>query len=424
MTSFAWSERIRQGAGLLRTKPARRALLVLAIASALIVLWLRGSSYFTSGWGSVGSNDYVEYWSAARLLLEGLDPYDPAAMLAIEKTAGLPGPDPILMWNPPWTLAVVLPLALLPFELASVAWLLLQLGLILGCGIVLWRYFAPDDDRYWIGLVLAATFVPGLIALRMGQISPWLLLGITGFLRAERAQGAQRARRDLLAGAALALLMIKPHVTYLFLLAALWWAWRNRRRHWRVLIGWLAALIGASVLVSLVSTDVFFCYLGAAAGPPLYWAPPTIGTWLRLLFGPEHGWLQFLPPLVGGLALVIWLWRRRGPWCWMDVTGPLLLASSVTAAYGWSYDQLVLLPVVVALFSRLRFASQSRRVTVLAILVITQLLLVVMNRFRMGDEFFIWYPLVLAGLYWWVAIQDQKHRKHTQWEVTLEARTD
>jgi hypothetical protein len=300
-----------------------------------------------------------------------------------------------------------------------VAWLLLQLGLILGCGVVLWRYFAPDDDRYWIGLVLAATFVPGLIALRMGQISPWLLLGITGFLWAQRAQ---RARWDLLAGAALALLLIKPHVTYLFLLAALWWAWREHRR--RVLIGWLAALIGASVLVALVSSDVFAQYLRAAAGPPLYWAPPTLGTWLRLLFGPEHGWLQFLPPLVGGLALVIWLWRRRGPWCWEDVTGPLLLASSVTAAYGWSYDQLVLLPVVVVMVSRLRFASQSRRVAILAILVITQFLLVAMNRLRMGDEFFIWYPLVLAGLYWWVAIQDQKHRKTTRLEVALEARTD
>ncbi|MFC2029554.1 glycosyltransferase family 87 protein [Chloroflexota bacterium] len=416
MTSNVASQRIRQGVGLLRTKPARRALLVLAIASALIVLWLRGASYFTSGWGSVGSNDYVEYWSAARLLLEGVDPYDPEAMLAMEESAGMPGPDPILMWNPPWTLAVVLPLALLPFGLASAAWLLLQLALILGCGAVLWRYFAPDDDRHWIGLLLAATFVPGLLALRMGQISPWLLLGVTGFL------WAQRDRRDLLAGISLALLLIKPHVTYLFLLAALWWAWRNRR--WKVLIGWLAALIGASLIVSLVSPGVFPHYLRAATGPPLYWAPPTIGTWLRLLLGPERGWLQFLPPLVGGLALAAWLWRRRGSWCWEDVTGPLLLASSVTAAYGWSYDQLVLLPAVVALVSRLRFVSQSRRLTILALLAITQCLLVAMNRFRFGDEFFIWYPLVLAGLYWWGAIRGQEHRKTIPLEVALEAHTD
>ena len=77
-----------------------------------------------------------------------------------------------------------------------------------------------------------------------------------------------------------------------------------------------------------------------------------------------------------------------------------------------------------ALVSRLRFASQARRVIVFAVLVIALFLLVAMNRFRTGSEFFIWYPLVLAGLYWWVAAQDQKHRNHTQLEVALEACTD
>ena len=414
MTSFAWSERIRQGAGLLRTKPARRALLVLAIASALIVLWLRGSSYFTSGWGSVGSNDYVEYWSAARLLLEGLDPYDPAAMLAMERSAGWPYHEPMRMYNPPTTLVVVLPLTLLPFELASVAWLLFLLGLILGSGVLLWRYFAPGDDRYWIGLVLAATFVPGLLALRLGQISPWLLLGVTGFLWAQRTQRGQRARRDLLAGAALALLLIKPHLTYLFLLAALWWAWRNRR--WRVLAGGLGALLAVGGLVIVISPGIVANYLAAAPQSPLYWQTSTVGTWLRLLFRPAPSWLQFLPSVVGLLGLAVWLWRRRGPWRWRNVASPLLLASSLTTSFGWTHDQIILLPVVVDLVSRLRWVSQRQRIAVLGALALFQVALLLQNHYGMDEPASVWHGFGLAGLYLWVAANQRGAERTTSQE--------
>ena len=207
----------------------------------------------------------------------------------------------------------------------------------------------------------------------------------------------------MLAGAALALLMIKPHVTYLFWLAALWWAWRSRRR--RVLIGWLAALMGASGLVLLFAPDVFVNYLRAAGEPPLYWATATVGWWLTFFLGLERHWLQFLPSVLGGLALLGWLWRQPGPWHWEEVTAPLLLGSLLTAAYGWSFDQVVLLPVVVALVSRLRWASPARRAAVLGVLGVFQLALLAQNRFRVNDMFYFWHPVALAGLYWWAGVR-------------------
>ena len=387
------------GASLLHRRVDRRLWLLLALAGGLALLWLRRSALYGPGFGFVGSHDFIEYWSAARLLWHGGNPYDPAALLAVERAAGWPEPQPLLMWNPPWTLALVLPLALLPFRFATVVWLLLRLGLVLGSGVLLWRYFAPGDGRYWIGLALAAGFVPGLFALQMGQISPWLLAGVVGFLWAERS------RRDVLAGGALALLMIKPHVAYLFWLAALGWAWRNRRR-W-VLIGWLAALIAASGLVLLFASDVFTNYLAAAARPPLYWATPTLGTWLRLFFGLERRWLQFLPSLVGGVALLAWFWRRRRrPWRWEAVAAPLVLVSALTAAFGWSLDQVVLLPVVVALVSRLRTATPARRAAMLGALGMFQLALLAQNRCQVSDVFYIWHPLALAGLYRWGVSHD------------------
>jgi hypothetical protein len=360
---------------------------------------LRGFDAYLGGFGSVGSLDFIEYWSAARLAMDGGNPYDPTALLAVERAAGWLREDPLLMWNPPWTLAIIMPLALLPFRVAAFFWLLLGLVLLLTSGFLLWRYVAPQDRRYWIGLLLAAGFVPAWFALHLGQISPWLLAGVVGFLWAERKG------RDLVAGAALALLTIKPHVTFLFFLAAVWWISREGR--WWILVGWLAALVGASGIVLLLDGNIFGEYLAAAASPPLYWVTPTLGAWLRRVFGAQRRWLQFLPSLLGILGLALWLWRRRGPWRWDMTAGPLLLASVATAAYGWSHDQLVLLPAVAAVVSRALKSSRRERTAVLGFLAAFQLALLVQNQCHVAEFFFVWHAWALVGLYSWVGARDR-----------------
>lgn len=381
--------------GWLRSHRTRRVVLILALGVVLTILALRGFDTYLGGYGSVGSLDFVEYWSAARLAMEGGNPYDETALLEMERVAGWRRDQALMMWNPPWTLALVMPLALLPFDLASFVWLILQVVLVLTAGFSLWRYFAPEDRRYWIGFLLAAGFVPGWFALHLGQISPWLLSGVVGFL------WAARKSRDLAAGAALALLMIKPHVAYLFFLAALGWTWRKHR--WGILIGGLVALTGASGIVLLIDRDIFGKYLVATAEPPLHFATPTLGTWLRILFGVNQYWLQFLPSVVGGLGLLFWLCRRRGAWRWEVLAGPLLLASVATAAYGWSHDQILLVPAVAAMASRARRWSGQDRYVFLGFLVAFQLAVLVQNRCQLMDYLYVWHPWALAGLYCWAA---------------------
>jgi hypothetical protein len=241
--------------------------------------------------------------------------------------------------------------------------------------------------------VLAIVFTPGLNALRIGQISPWLLAGVVGFLIAERG------RRDLLAGASLSVLMIKPHVAYLFWLAALWWAWQSRRRG--VLVGWLAALVVASAITLVLVPDLFANYLSAAGDPPLGWATAAVGFWLRALVGPERAWLQFLPFIVGLAGLAIWFWRRHGPWVWANLASPLLLCSVLTTPFGWSFDQIVLLPVVLDLVARLRRAKPVQQATALGLLGLFQLALLTQNYYQFGDHFSVWYAMALAVLYCW-----------------------
>jgi hypothetical protein len=372
----------------------------------LVVLLAKGSDPWVGEFGIVGSHDFIEYWAAAQLLLQGQNPYDPAALLAVEREVGWPADEPLLMWNPPWTLTVVLPFALLPFRGATVAWVLVQLALVLGSGILLWRYFAPADRRSWLGPLLAVAFAPCLFALHMGQISPWLLAGVVGFLWAER-EG-----RDWLAGASLSLLLIKPHTAYLFWPVALLWTLRARRP--RVLGGCILAMATATVLVSLFVHTVVWDYAIAATSAPLHWITATLGAWLRLLLGPDRIWLQYLPPALGASILAVWLLRKSEQWDWARLTSPLLLASVATSAFGWSHDGVVLLPVVIDLSARIRSLSTRRRMVIIGAFGATQVSLWALNLTGANEIWYAWHPLALGVLYAWgicgVACQGGQHR--------------
>lgn len=338
-------------------------------------------------------HDFTQYYSAARLLLQHANPYDPVALLAQERTVGWLEIDPIMMWNPPWTFILVLPLLALPFGLAAWTWLALNIGLMLICGTALWCIFAPGDRRYWLGMCAVVLYMPTLQALRLGQISPWLLVGITGFLV------AVLARRDGLAGASLVLLLIKPHVGYLFLLAVAWWIVRERR--WRVLLGASAALMASCAVVGLISPGIFMQYLRAAARPPLNLHSATLGNWLSSVFGTERYWLRILPSVVGTILFVGWMIRFNRKWDWIRLAPGLLLASTISAVYGWSFDQVTLLPAVVVLFNTLRYLSNRQRVVMISLYLLTQLGMMLMHQHYIDLDYYYWYPLVLAGLYAW-----------------------
>ncbi|MGC8782612.1 MAG: glycosyltransferase 87 family protein, partial [Anaerolineae bacterium] len=192
---------------------------------------------------------------------------------------------------------------------------------------------------WWVTQIVAFTFFSTVTVLRMGQIGPLLLLGVVGFVRYERE------RRDWAAGALLALIAIKPHLLYLIWPALLLWIAQTRR--WRILAGAATALLAATAAASIANPRVIGQYLAAtAADSPLVWATPTFGSLLRLLFGFDRRWLQFAPVVPGLIWLLIYWRRRRADWRWTDRMPLLLLVSVVTTAFGWSFDQVVLLPAV------------------------------------------------------------------------------
>jgi len=378
-------------------KPTARDALrfgILLLACAILMGQLASIAARHEEW--FGVNDFVEYWSAGQLLRRGQDPYDFEALYVVEKGVGWGKERPLAMWNPPWLLVIFYPLLLLPFGIAETMWFAISLGILLACAVLIWRLFVPaiSSVESLVPLLLTLIFAPALFTLRMGQVSVLSLLGIAGFLYFESRS------RDVLAGASLVLLTIKPHVVYVLWVAFLWWLVTQRR--WKVLWGLGGGLLSLWALLFPLRPTWVLDYMAAARHPPLYWRVPVLGTVLRMMFGWHRTWLQYLPSLILCPLVLFGLHRRRRNFVWRNAIGPQLLLSVPTAAYGWSFDQLVLLVPYLQVgywLTRGRHLRCRYRMAMAAVLPLINGLMLWSNP-RLGDDLYLlWVPLAWSVFY-------------------------
>lgn len=370
----------------------RRALLAVGVIVAAVALAFQLPRLVDRG--VLPIDDFAEYWAAGRLNLQAGNPYDVNQLDVLQRGAGLPEDEPaIIMWNPPWTLTFVMPFGLPPYPLARLVWLLFHMGLVVLCADLLWHDFGGTNNRRWIAWFVALTFCPTLITLKSGQISPFILAGLTGFLV------CQRGRHDFWAGAVMVFASIKPHLVYLIWVAVVLWALDQRR--WRVLLGIAAGFVGALGVPIVFNHDLIHQYLEAIKQPPVDWMATTFGTLLRMWFGSEHKALVFLPSLLGFLWLVpYWLTHRRD-WRWEEQLPLLLLVSNSTAAYGWLGDQVILLAALAPMAAWLEHSRRQTIVMAVAVYANLNLLDLCINIFFNQPEHQIWHlwtaPALLAG---------------------------
>ena len=179
--------------------------------------------------------DFIAFWSAARLALEGRPEaaYDWGAILTMHRVA-VPGmKELVFAWHyPPTFLLAVLPLGLLAYPAALGVFTLASAGF----WAALVRRIAADR-RVWI---VAAAAPAGLLNLLDGQ-NGFLTAGLAGF-----ALLMLQARRPVPAGVLIGLLAIKPHLAVLFPLALL------AERQWRA----IAAAAGTAALFAAASVAV------------------------------------------------------------------------------------------------------------------------------------------------------------------------
>jgi hypothetical protein len=341
------------------------------------------------------ADDYVEYWAAGRLNLSGGNPYAANQLLPLEREAGRKT-EVLLMWNPPWTLALAMPLALFSYPISRLMWLILSIVMILMATSWTWTLLGGSTQKRWLASVIAFTFFPTVIVLRMGQIGPVLLLGVAGFLHFEHK------KQYWLAGAFAALLAIKPHLLYLVCISIL--AWSIGRRRWGILGGGALILLSATLTAMMFNPYVITQYLSATvAESPLVWVTPTFGSLLRLLLGFERKWLAFIPMVAGIFWLGLYGLRHRANWLWADRIPLLLLVSVVSAPFGWSFDQVVLIPALLQAMIQMFATSRGRIVYggIISYLAINITAFAIHARFF--DDWQLWLAPVL--LIWYLLVQ-------------------
>ncbi|HZB88708.1 MAG TPA: glycosyltransferase family 87 protein [Terracidiphilus sp.] len=305
------------------------------IAAALLLALGAGILAFVAREKNAGARDFIAYWSAGQLLRQGGDPYDAAAVLRLEQTAGFSSSEPLIMRNPPTALFLALPLGYVGANAASVLWMVLLLGCTILSVRLIWQLNGQPPTRTHL---LSYCFAPLMECLMAGQLGILLLLGVVLFLTFLRT-------RPYWAGAALVLCAVKPHLFVLFGVVLILWA--LSRRAYAVLIGAIAAVAACAVLAYLVDPHAWAQYdqMLHTAGI-MQQVVPTWGELLRQLINRNAIWLQFVPEGLGLAWALRYYARRRARWNWMLEGQLVLIVSVLCSPYALLPDEALLLPAV------------------------------------------------------------------------------
>jgi hypothetical protein len=203
-------------------------------------------------------------------------------------------------------------------------------------------YGGARTPSLFVGL-LPLTFVPTILALISGQISPVLLAALTGFLY------FQRRKNFFAAGSSAVFLSIKPHLLYLFWIVFALWLWKERQ--WRVMAGTLVTGLIIATIPLLFDARIYLQYFAlyqiSDIPRPLDWFTPTLRTAIQTFIGPNHTWLELTPTLAGILWVLFHWYRHKDHWDWLEQFPRIVLVSVVTSFFAWTYDQVVFFPAVI-----------------------------------------------------------------------------
>jgi hypothetical protein len=283
--------------------------------------------------------DFICYWAAGNLYDHGGKPYSLTSQLVVQRQLGWPLMYPFPLMSPPWSLPFIGLMSLPSFHTARMLWFSVCLALNFLAAYLLWKYFGGETKKVWISFVATLTFLPMAWADYYCQISPLMLVGLASFLLLLRRE------RYWLAGVATLLLGFKPHLLYLFFLALLFWIVTNRR--WSILGGAFAGYTTFTLLAWIFNQHALD-YLTVTSGAAMQ-IDCGLGGALRLLLGPQHTWLQWVPTLFGFIWFPIYWRKHRQGWDWNQRL-PLILAVSVgTAPYYWAHDFILIFPVIIQL---------------------------------------------------------------------------
>jgi hypothetical protein len=334
--------------------PERKADAVFAVAIFAGVLFIAFLGPLGRRLEIVHENDFSGIWSGPRTVLLGVSPWDPARYAPTAVAEGTKTPDALVDDYMPWVVLALLPLGLLPLEVAAWIWMLLSMTLAALALRALLRTFMPGRPLVHGALGLAL-FVgqPGFHAIVLGQWALILMSALATVVLAVRAGHARRA-----AAAALAFL-VKPQLfvwTGLGLAIAALVDVRYRR-----FVRYALVLGGAVVICAWLAYPDWFPAWLADIPPRRTGRSAVLLSALGQLFGPA-GRIAAGLVIAGGIALASRFVLASDAWL-----AVWLALSSAGAIYSWSYDQVLLFVPLTIACGVLVAAGRERAATRLAL---------------------------------------------------------
>jgi Glycosyltransferase family 87 len=357
---------------------------VKVIAAAMMIAVAVGILAYAMDGADAARRDYMCYWAAAQQLVHGQNPYDRAAITAMEHAFGTSRAT--FMRNPPYAFFLALPLGFFGERSGAVAW---SLGIIAALMVSI-RLITKMHGRKNDGLhLLGYCFPPALACLLGGQIATFILLGLVLFLYF-------RERRPYVAGAALLLCALKPHLFIPFGIVLLLWI--VTRKQYRIVVGAVAAFTVALLIGFCFDPHGWDHYFAMMRSEDLKNEfIPTVSLFFRLAIHRDATWLQFVPALAASWWAFWYFLRNRELWRWTEHGSLLLLVSVMVAPYAWFTDEAVLLPAILA---GIFMASDNRRSLLPYCVVAGTAFLAVLCGVITNSGFYVW--TAPAWLIWYL----------------------
>ncbi len=361
--------------------------LLSVILTAAFEVYFRGS----------GRSDFVAYWSASHLLVTGGSPYNQSEMAELQKSINPADnrqqAELISAWNPPWMVLALVPLGFLPYSIAVAAWTFVNIFLIGLILILAWQLSkGPENSRGILAVVVAGYFFGITISyLAIGQVTVLVLLGLI------LSVWWLNQKKDLTAGAILLLTTIKPHISYFFLLLLLIWVIKYRR--WKVVEGFLIALAASLTLITIIQPAWVRDYINLIPVIPLSTNfTSTVGSFIANRFHTRI--FQFSAILL--ILLIKPLLKTSETNGLFTAMNFALLVSLPLSPYGFSFDQIVLLPSIVQIIAWLAAGKLSTRTVAIVIGALVLFYAFVMYLLSINILEYYWFfmiPFILLFIY-------------------------
>lgn len=342
--------------------------------------------------------DFRGYYAAARVLLEGGNPYDynQVARVLVDVT-GRAGNNPF--YYPLWFGWFIGPLSLLPFQTARAIWMIFNWALWL-FGLIRLQNFLDYPHTGWRTWLLnvVATFLFAWTTWKFEQTGILLFVIVLEALIAHERQQWSRM------GIFLALALIKPNVMLLPVVVLS--IWLIRSKNWRPVLVALGVLGGLVLITTVLTPDwyrpFFEPHFGQGLTDVLDGPNEVTGTRLNTTLLDWLKWLGIPPAgrytIYGVVAVMVAAVLVRGIWkskSIMEMAVIALLVSFAITPYTLQYD---FPPLVMVLFWALATSRHAGRqwVPILIVVFITSVL--IWER-PISDGY--WIVIGLSALAYW-----------------------